>query len=174
MLIGEAPGADEDRQGKPFVGTSGQLLDKVLATIGLDRHSSRPEESVYITNILNWRPPETGRPATARSRSRCLLLKNILPLSIRTFWFCAVPPPPAGFSVTGATYQNSAGNGTLTAPGALMATAPPEKTSPHWLFTIRPTFYEIPCKNGLCGMICCGSGKSVMRVDFFTERTRSP
>lgn len=63
MLIGEAPGADEDRQGKPFVGTSGQLLDKVLATIGLDRHSSRPEESVYITNILNWRPPGNRTPS---------------------------------------------------------------------------------------------------------------
>lgn len=56
MLVGEAPGADEDRQGVPFVGVSGQLLDRMLATIGLDR------TSVYITNILPWRPPGNRQP----------------------------------------------------------------------------------------------------------------
>ena len=56
MLVGEAPGADEDRQGVPFVGVSGQLLDRMLATIGLDR------TSVYITNIVNWRPPGNRQP----------------------------------------------------------------------------------------------------------------
>ena len=56
MLVGEAPGADEDRQGKPFVGVSGQLLDRMLASIGLDRGS------VYITNILLWRPPGNRTP----------------------------------------------------------------------------------------------------------------
>ncbi len=56
MLIGEAPGADEDRQGKPFVGVSGQLLDKMLASIHLDRGH------VYITNILPWRPPGNRTP----------------------------------------------------------------------------------------------------------------
>ena len=58
MLIGEAPGADEDRQGKPFVGVSGQLLDKMLASIRLDRNS------VYISNILPWRPPGNRTPTT--------------------------------------------------------------------------------------------------------------
>ncbi|XDZ65641.1 uracil-DNA glycosylase [Alphaproteobacteria bacterium LSUCC0684] len=58
MLIGEAPGADEDRQGKPFVGVSGQLLDRMLASIGLDR------SQVYITNILLWRPPGNRTPTT--------------------------------------------------------------------------------------------------------------
>jgi len=56
MLIGEAPGEDEDRQGKPFVGVSGKLLDRMLATIGLDR------SSVYISNILFWRPPGNRAP----------------------------------------------------------------------------------------------------------------
>ena len=56
MLVGEAPGADEDRQGVPFVGVSGQLLDRMLATIGLDR------TSVYITNIVPWRPPGNRQP----------------------------------------------------------------------------------------------------------------
>ena len=59
MMIGEAPGAEEDRQGKPFVGPSGQLLDKMLATIGLDRGS------VYITNCIYWRPPGNRSPTQA-------------------------------------------------------------------------------------------------------------
>jgi uracil-DNA glycosylase family 4 len=56
MIIGEAPGADEDRQGRPFVGMDGQLLDRMLASIGLDRSSS------YISNILPWRPPGNRKP----------------------------------------------------------------------------------------------------------------
>lgn len=56
MLIGEAPGADEDRIGKPFVGRSGQLLEKMLKTIGLER------ADCYITNVLPWRPPGNRTP----------------------------------------------------------------------------------------------------------------
>jgi len=58
MFIGEAPGRDEDRIGKPFVGRAGQLLDKMLASIGLDRG-----KNCYITNVLNWRPPDNRDPA---------------------------------------------------------------------------------------------------------------
>ncbi|MCF8495411.1 MAG: uracil-DNA glycosylase [Alphaproteobacteria bacterium] len=65
MLVGEAPGADEDRQGKPFVGISGQLLDRILAAIDLDRTRTEPERSVYISNILNWRPPGNRTPTDA-------------------------------------------------------------------------------------------------------------
>ncbi|MCI5059884.1 MAG: uracil-DNA glycosylase [Alphaproteobacteria bacterium] len=65
MLIGEAPGADEDRQGKPFVGMSGQLLDKILGCIDLNRKSEDPQKSVYISNILNWRPPGNRTPTDA-------------------------------------------------------------------------------------------------------------
>lgn len=57
MMIGEAPGADEDRIGRPFVGRSGQLLDRMLAAIGLER-----ERNVYITNVLFWRPPGNRKP----------------------------------------------------------------------------------------------------------------
>lgn len=57
MIIGEAPGGDEDRMGLPFVGAAGQLLDKMLASIGLDR------QHVYITNILPWRPPGNRTPS---------------------------------------------------------------------------------------------------------------
>jgi uracil-DNA glycosylase len=56
MLIGEAPGRDEDLAGKPFVGRAGQLLDKMLAAIGLQ------EEDVHITNIVYWRPPGNRTP----------------------------------------------------------------------------------------------------------------
>lgn len=59
MLVGEAPGADEDRQGRPFVGVSGQLLDRMLAAIGLSR------ENVYISNVLFWRPPGNRSPTDA-------------------------------------------------------------------------------------------------------------
>jgi uracil-DNA glycosylase family 4 len=62
MLVGEAPGADEDRLGKPFVGVSGQLLDKILACIGLDRREEDPAKAVYISNIMNWRPPGNRNP----------------------------------------------------------------------------------------------------------------
>ena len=60
MLVGEAPGADEDRLGRPFVGLSGQLLDRMLGAIGLTR-----AESVYITNVINWRPPGNRAPSDA-------------------------------------------------------------------------------------------------------------
>lgn len=56
MLIGEAPGREEDRAGKPFIGPAGQLLDKMLASIGLS------EDEFYMTNIVNWRPPKKRNP----------------------------------------------------------------------------------------------------------------
>ena len=59
MLIGEAPGAEEDREGRPFVGRSGQLLDRMLASIGLDR------SGFLITNLIPWRPPGNRNPTDA-------------------------------------------------------------------------------------------------------------
>ncbi len=111
MIIGEAPGAEEDRQGKPFVGRAGQLLDRMLAAIGLDRGG------VQITNVIYWRPPGNRKPTTAEiaaclpfvlrhialARPRVLVLAGgtaasaLLPLSegitrLRGRWFeLAVP-----------------------------------------------------------------------------------
>ena len=65
MIIGEAPGADEDRIGRPFVGRAGQLLDRMLAAIGLDR------TGVLITNVIYWRPPGNRTP-TAAEIAACL------------------------------------------------------------------------------------------------------
>ncbi|MCH8168936.1 MAG: uracil-DNA glycosylase [Proteobacteria bacterium] len=62
MVIGEAPGGEEDRIGKPFVGRAGQLLDRMLAAIGLARTAPAPEDAAYITNILPWRPPGNRTP----------------------------------------------------------------------------------------------------------------
>ena len=62
MIVGEAPGRDEDREGRPFVGRAGQLLDKMLAAIGMDRKSEEAERAVYITNVLPWRPPQNRDP----------------------------------------------------------------------------------------------------------------
>lgn len=65
MMIGEAPETDEDRNGKPFMGANGQLLDNILTCIGLDRNAEDPEKSVYLSNILNWRPPGNRTPTAA-------------------------------------------------------------------------------------------------------------
>jgi uracil-DNA glycosylase family 4 len=63
MIVGDAPGGDEDRDGKPFTGITGQLLNKMLAAIGLDRNAEDPAKAVYMSNILNWRPPGNRTPS---------------------------------------------------------------------------------------------------------------
>ena len=70
MLIGEAPGANEDEEGLPFVGRAGALLDKMLASINLDR------KKVYISNIINYRPPDNRRPTDEE-------IKRYLPFIIK-------------------------------------------------------------------------------------------
>ena len=83
MIIGEAPGADEDRLGRPFVGRAGQLLDRMLAAIGLDR------ESVLITNVVYWRPPGNRTPTTAEIAS-CLpfVLRHVALVRPRILVLC--------------------------------------------------------------------------------------
>lgn len=65
MVIGEAPGEEEDNQGRPFVGRAGQLLDRMFAAIGLSREAVDAEKALYITNVLTWRPPGNRRPEPA-------------------------------------------------------------------------------------------------------------
>ncbi|MBM3557211.1 MAG: uracil-DNA glycosylase, partial [Alphaproteobacteria bacterium] len=66
MVVGEAPGADEDRLGRPFVGVSGQLLDRMLGAIGHERKSN-----AFISNVIFWRPPGNRKP-TAEEIATCL------------------------------------------------------------------------------------------------------
>ena len=63
MIIGEAPGKDEDEQGIPFIGRSGKLLTKILTSLGIDR------KEIFITNSVKCRPPENRKPTTARKQN---------------------------------------------------------------------------------------------------------
>jgi DNA polymerase len=62
MIVGEAPGENEDRLGEPFVGQAGQLLDRMLRAIGLTRGAAEPAQQVYIANTLKCRPPRNRNP----------------------------------------------------------------------------------------------------------------
>ncbi len=65
LILGEAPGRDEDIEGRPFVGRAGQLLDRMFAAIGLSRQSPDSESALYITNVMPWRPPGNRDPESA-------------------------------------------------------------------------------------------------------------
>lgn len=65
MIIGDAPEAEDDRAGIPFSGEVGQLTDKMFSAIGLSRTGETPEASIYLTNVLNWRPPGNRSPLAA-------------------------------------------------------------------------------------------------------------
>jgi uracil-DNA glycosylase family 4 len=67
MVVGEAPGEQEDRQGEPFVGPAGQLLDNMLRSIGLTRSDAPPERQVFIANTLKCRPPKNRNPDPAET-----------------------------------------------------------------------------------------------------------
>ncbi|MEC8727683.1 MAG: uracil-DNA glycosylase [Pseudomonadota bacterium] len=74
MFIGEAPGADEDRQGKPFVGVSGQLLNRMLSSIHM------PREDVYVTNTILWRPPGNRTPTAQETAQFMPILRRHIQL----------------------------------------------------------------------------------------------
>ncbi|MCC6305184.1 MAG: uracil-DNA glycosylase [Rhodobacteraceae bacterium] len=65
MVVGEAPGREEDLEGRPFVGRAGRLLDRMFAAIGLARDAADPARALYIANVLPWRPPGNRTPAAA-------------------------------------------------------------------------------------------------------------
>lgn len=65
LILGEAPGAEEDRECRPFVGRAGQLLDRMFAAIGLSRTSPDAQSALYITNVMPWRPPANRDPEPA-------------------------------------------------------------------------------------------------------------
>ena len=78
MIIGEAPSRDEDIEGRPFVGRSGQLLDRMLAAIGLSRDAIAAPDAAYITNVMPWRPPGNHDPdEDAIAMMRPFLMRHI-------------------------------------------------------------------------------------------------
>ena len=93
MLIGEAPGRDEDIEGRPFVGRSGQLLDRMLAAIGLSRAAENPEDAVFITNVVFWRPPGNRTPTEAETTMCLPFLLRIIELQQPHFIVCLGATP---------------------------------------------------------------------------------
>src|SRR5579871_1703961 len=89
MIVGEAPGRDEDIAGLPFVGRSGQLLDRMLAAIGLDR------KSVYIANLVPWRPPGNRTPTPQESQICLPFLKRQIELADPDILLCLGGPSSA-------------------------------------------------------------------------------
>jgi len=86
MLVGEAPGAEEDREGLPFVGRAGKLLDRMLASIGLDR------TQVYIANIVPWRPPGNRTPTPQESAICYPFIRRQIELANPDFLVCLGRP----------------------------------------------------------------------------------
>jgi uracil-DNA glycosylase family 4 len=89
MLVGEAPGRDEDIQGLPFVGRSGQLLDRMLNAIGLDR------TSVYIANVVPWRPPGNRTPTPQETAICRPFISRQIELADPDFLICLGAPSAA-------------------------------------------------------------------------------
>ena len=78
MVVGEAPGRDEDIQGRPFVGRAGRLLDAMFAAIGLSRKSGSAKQGLYISNVIPWRPPGNRVPNTTEiNLMRPFILRHI-------------------------------------------------------------------------------------------------
>ena len=122
MFVGEAPGADEDRQGEPFVGAAGQLLTRIIKAMGFTR------ETVYIANILKCRPDTPGqtsgnRKPTPEEMSTCLpwLLEQI-DLVVRRSWWRWVP---AQWRVCWAKARASASCGAGSRPSTASPSCPP-------------------------------------------------
>jgi uracil-DNA glycosylase family 4 len=82
MFVGEAPGADEDRIGRPFVGRAGQLLDRMLKSIGLERGQ------VYIANVVPWRPPGNRTPTLQETQACLPFIKRQIELAAPEILVC--------------------------------------------------------------------------------------
>jgi uracil-DNA glycosylase len=115
VLIGEAPGRDEDRQGEPFVGRAGKLLDSALETIGI------PRNSIFLTNVVKYRPPDNRRPTDDEIYDHFpILLREIEiidPVAVLLLGATALK------AVTGSAHISSSRACTLSAPWSAMTMA---------------------------------------------------
>jgi len=93
MLIGEAPGREEDIEGRPFAGRSGQLLDRMLAAVGLSRTAQDRESAVFITNTVFWRPPGNRNPTEAETQMCLPFLIRTIELQQPDVIVCLGPMP---------------------------------------------------------------------------------
>ena len=130
MVIGEAPGAEEDRRGLPFTGPSGKLLDRALARIGLDRHAGNPKDSFYLTNIAYWRPPGNRNPTA----------EEILPLMPFCQRHIALVQPELLLLLGNIACQNllKTHTGITKLRGSWMEYTPPESGRP---IPVMPSFH---------------------------------
>ncbi len=139
MFLGEAPGADEDRIGKPFMGRSGQLLDKMMAAIGLDRSSA------YIANVVPWRPRATATRPRRRSRPASPSWSGRSNWSIPELIVCL--GAPATQTLTGTK------DGILKTRGRVFPYALPSREA-KLLATLHPAFLlRQPCRSASRGGI---------------------
>ena len=130
MIVGEAPGAGEDRTGIPFVGPSGKLLDRMLATIGVDRTSREAAKGAYITNVLPWRPPGNRKPTAAEiAMLRPFLLRHI-----------ALANPKAVFLMGNTPLEALTGSGGITRRRGFWIDLPDEAGGMPALPTFHPAF----------------------------------
>ena len=147
MLVGEAPGADEDRIGKPFMGRSGQLLDRMLATIGLDR------SEVYVANIVPWRPPGNRTP-TPQEVAICkpFIARQI---ELASPEFVALPRRSRRPEPLGHQGRHSPDPWTLVSPTRPRTDARSARCRP----CIRPISCDSRCRSGSAGGISrrCGA-----------------
>lgn len=93
LLLGEAPGADEDRIGKPFVGRSGKLLDMMLDTIGLSRDEESREKSVCISNVVFWRPPGNRKPTDIEAQLCLPFVEKLIEITAPDIIVCLGATP---------------------------------------------------------------------------------
>jgi hypothetical protein len=139
MLIGEAPGRDEDEQGKPFVGISGRLLDRMLTAIDLSRRSDDRASAVFITNLIFWRPPGNRKPTEAET---LMCLPFVLHLPSPIFWCVSVQRPRSDFSAPPRAFSSCAVSGRRSRAS---------RCSPH---CIPPTYCASRRRSALPGGTC--------------------
>ena len=141
LLIGEAPGADEDRSGIPFVGRSGQLLEKMLKAIGFDRNEC------FITNVLPWRPPGNRTPTEGEIAVCLPFLKRQIDLV-----------SPEAIMILGGSAANALldnGEPISRMRGWSIKSQTAEKFR-FWPVSIRPICCATAGRRPRLGLICCG------------------
>lgn len=134
MVIGEAPGRDEDRVGKPFVGRSGGLLDRMLAAIGLARGAEDPAQGAYITNVVFYRPLENRTPDDAEVRLLLPFTERHIELARPKALLCLGNVPAKHLMEAGAGITRFRGTWTTYRVGAVEV---PALASFHPAFLLR-------------------------------------